>query len=358
MIAYKKENPVDIWAEPDVCIGGRAERKIGVLEVCRPVDRGIVTDWDMMEKFWHHAFYNEIRVSPSQYPVILTEIPLNPKANRERMAKLMFETFEVPKLFFERLALLATYRSSGCVLDSGHGTTHIVPIFECIPITHAIVKLDGLAGQDIHEYFRILCGRRGFALKALQSGNYCENGIITDTIDESIMVRDIMNSLGYVAMDYEEEMKKEVEYKEYTDKFFSSMCVPVGRERFICPEALFQPSVVNMNNLKETEGIAHSISRAITTCNDHQDLFFGNIVLVGGNTLWAGHFQERLEKELSELTSSKVEIIAPPDRQYLAWKGGSRLSTFEDFDHSNYFFSKQDYEEKGLSGAFQVRLGM
>ena len=250
----------------------------------------------------------------------------------------MFETFNSPAVYVVNSAVLSLYasgRTTGIVLDSGGGVSHTVPIYEGHGLPHATIRLD-LAGHDLTKYFGGLLRERDYSCHTPgEQGTMC----------------DMKEKLCYVALDFEQEMATAAASSSALEKSYElpdGQVITLGNERFRCPEALFQPSVLHVESVGIHKNLYDSIMKCDTDGRDLTKELFSNIVLSGGSTLFPG-IADRLQKEITALAPSgrKIKVIPPPEGKYSAWKGGSAMASLSTFQQM--WISKQEYDESGPS---------
>nr|AAW25058.1 SJCHGC09337 protein [Schistosoma japonicum] len=320
--------------DSDECfVGDIAGGKRGALTLSYPITNGIVNNWDDLETIWQHVFTNELRILPENHPMLLTETPLNPKVNREKMAEIMFEHFHAPAVYISIQAVLSLYasgRTTGLVLDCGEGVTHLVPVFDAYAIPTAIHRRN-LAGREVTNYLKYLLTERGYKLI---------------TTCEHEMARDVKKNVGYVLWTTEKGLQLSRGDKksfETTYRLPDGGLLNIGNERFRAPELMLNPKLAGY----EMNGIHSATYETILACGmDVRKSFWSNVILTGGGTMFRG-FPERLRKELNRLAprGATVKVLASPERKYSVWIGGAVLASLSTFNEM--WVTKEEYEEFG-----------
>lgn len=309
-------------------IGEDAEVRGYSLNLTYPIKRGKILDWETIEELWNYCFFNEMGINPKEHDILLTELAKEPKEGKEKMTEIFFEKFAIQSFCLSPpslLSLLAAGKTLGIVLDSGDGTTQATPIYEGELVRESILNID-LAGIDVSELL---------SKKFVQDGHRF--------IHSLGIVRSIKQTNCYISLDYENELKNS--HKKNTYKLEDGNELTLDNEAFMFPETLFQPKLFG----NESMGLHELLFQSILKCDICvRRFYYENIVLAGGNTMLPG-FKERISKEISLLAPAafKTNVVAPIERNFSAWLGGSIVSSLDTF--KSLSMSKKEYDEFGPS---------
>eukprot|EP00055_Hartaetosiga_balthica_P011943 m.56137 g.56137 ORF g.56137 m.56137 type:complete len:508 (+) comp7785_c0_seq1:161-1684(+) len=337
-----------------------------VLEIKRVIEKGVIQNYEMFELFLKYVLIEELKLTLDElkdYPVLITEPPLSPQANREKLCRLMFDTFNVAALYVANTSTLAIFglgKTTGVVVDIGHEVSMCAAVYhgEVIPST---VKRLNIGGRNLDVYLSKLLSEKDIFISP-------------DKGFESLILRDMKERTCYVAYDFKTEMKKvnqttivrsawaggnrvEVVYDVgghgnselpgFEDKTIPDE-IKVDYERFQCPEALFDPALhLGMDLI--IPGVHKMVQESIKSIPiDLKRDMYANIALSGGTTLLRG-FADRLRKELRTITPDSVEInIMDSSQRHLAvWRGGSTIASSKGFNF--HWISREEYSEYGLA---------
>ncbi|XP_043279769.1 actin-related protein 2 isoform X1 [Venturia canescens] len=347
--AVKKIGDIDVkqdYCIRDLMVGDEASKLRSMLEISYPMRNGIVRNWDDMCHVWDYTFGKEkMNINPRECKILLTEPPMNPRANRKKMIEVMFEKYGFAGTYVAIQAVLTLYAQgliSGVVIDSGDGVTHICPVYEEYSLPHLTRRLD-IAGRDITMYLIKLLLLRGYAFN--HSADF-------ET------VRMMKEKLCYVSYNIETEAKLSRETTVLVESYTlpDGRVIKVGRERFTAPEALFQPHLINV----EAQGIAELVFNTIQSADiDMRSELYKHIVLSGGSTMYPGlpsrlereikqlYLQRVLKNDVSKLGKFKIKIEDSPRRKDMVFMGGAVLAELTR-NRDSFWIMREEYEEKGV----------
>lgn len=293
-------------------------------KLVNPLRRGIIVDWDCVEAILEYLFVKKMKISADEHKVLLSDPTLSPVTNRERYAEMMFETFNVPAFHIAHqsvLSLRSYGKTCGLVVECGHGASYVVPIIDG-KVLQSLTHRADYAGADITEYLRCF----------VNAGRWNENlGVMED----------IKKKYCYVSFNFNNEMVSPSEnLAPYT--LPDGQRIIIGKERFLCPEAIFQPSLIG----SPQPGLQDMTVTCIKNCDASLKILLKNILLCGGTTALQG-FPGRFRKELKSLLHQKPNVLAGLERQFSVWIGGSALAS-EAFFQERWLYRKE-YDEHGPS---------
>lgn len=305
-----------------------------------PVDHGHIEDWVEVEALFQYIFEKGVAVEPKDRAVLLTEPPMASSSHRERLVEMALEAYEASEVNLSIQAIMALYatgRTTGLVLEAGEGVTQVVPVHDGFIQKSSIRRAD-MGGLDITMYLQ----------KTL-----CNYGYPLTSRDDFEHIRSVKESVCYAAQDPSVE-----DSCTDIDATYSlpdgmvlrdgSTTITVGAERFYCVETLFNPRIVQ----RDCPSVIELLWQAVQASPmETRKYILASIIVSGGTSLFPG-FPERVEAEMVRIAppqaKSVVRVHANEDRLFGVWMGAKLfcepgLRTVQ----APYWISRDDWEEEG-----------
>ncbi|NXY71020.1 ACL7A protein, partial [Glareola pratincola] len=320
--------------QKETFIGRDLQNSSVPLTLLSPVRHGVVADWNCARDALECIFQREMKIQMEDHAVLLSVPPLCSMADKERYAEMMFEGFHVPAIHIAYQSCLSMYsygKTSALVVESGHGASHVVPIYEGYVIRSITGKVD-YAGLDITRYLMKLLNESGNAF----------------TEDQLNIVQDLKEKCCYTSLNPRKDLSLPVQNQQMDYELPDRHLVTVGKERFLCAEALFKPALVG----SQQPGLLQLTLNCLQKCDgDINKKMLRNILLCGGTTMMEG-FADRFQVELARMCpSDNLVIAASPQRKSSVWIGGSILASLHSFQE--LWVYSREYEEHGPSCIFK-----
>lgn len=336
----------------------------------QPCDRGYVVDWTALQALWERGMAKGgLGVSPKDSTLLVTEPPCCPPAIQKSMDQFVFECMGFSGYYSTRPARMASFALSPSpahlVVDCGFSFSHATPVFDHFDLNHATKRVS-IGGKVLTNQLKEVVSYR-----------------VMNMMNETHLINQIKEQLGYIALDFDAELKKSVGRKsqvarEYVLPDYQTIMVGhvkeqedggaeppakkpknsligkaddddgptilrVNNERFTVPELLFHPSDIGLVQ----GGVVEACVQAVSACpTDLQPALWSNIALVGGSTQFPG-FKERLETALRSRAPVDCDVVVhtPENPVTAVWRGGSILGATADF--ADWVVTKEEYDEFG-----------
>ncbi|TFK56071.1 actin-related protein Arp4p [Heliocybe sulcata] len=359
------------------------------MEIANPMQNGMIHDFAPIPPLISYALKDVMRCNPIEHPVLVTEPAWNTPANRERMAEIMFEEFQVPAFYIANTGVLNAFaagKGSALVVDIGQSMASVTPVvdgfvlrkglqYSALPqLVHAHAK-HLLTSPTQHRPAIQLLPHQLIASKMVNRPLIPSVAIlpvmlnvkpvepgqppkftpredrISQTTDswrvwaEGREVDEWVQSVaGVLDQGWNEQAVIQRPARQY--EFPTGFNTYFGPERYSVGELYFNHSMIADRNDNLPRALPSLITASISSCDaDTRHILMSNMVVTGGGSLFSG-LVDRLNNELSR--HWQVKLHAPGntvERRYGGWLGGSILASLGTFHQ--LWISKEEWQDHG-----------